>query len=229
MSSYNSSQWKEFRLSVIQLDGYRCQQCNRDQSEVTLQVHHKVYRPGLKAWEYATEDCITLCSGCHARAHGIIQPSFGWEYIGFEDLGDLIGTCENRNCNSSIRYSFTVFHPLWGTLEVGTVCCDNLTDSEIASNQKESKLKYESRKERFIHSKRWKIDGDKHHIKQGLFEITILEENSKCRLKINGKIGEKTMDSVADAKIYLFEIIENGILMKYFKSNNFDFGKKKKK
>jgi len=228
MSTYKQSQWKLYRQSVIELDGYKCRQCGRGQNEVILQVHHKEYKTGLKAWEYPTADCITLCRGCHAQIHGIIQPTFGWEYIGDEDLGDLIGTCENRGCGSEIRYSFTIFHPQWGTLEVGTVCCDNLTDSEIASNLKESRLKFEGRKERFLTSKRWTTDGHNHKIKQGLFDIEILTTENKFCLKINGKTSKVKHDTLTIAKQKVFEIFEDGQLMKFFKDSNFDFEKKKK-
>jgi hypothetical protein len=228
MSSYKESQWKIFRQSVIELDGYKCRQCGRGQDEVILQVHHKEYKSGLKAWEYATADCLTLCRGCHAQTHGIIQPIIGWEYIGYEDLGDLIGSCENKGCGSDIRYSFTIFHPLWGTLEVGTVCCDNLTDSQIASNLKESKLKFESRKHRFTNSKRWTTDGISHKIKQGLFDIEIFENENEFSLKINGKKSKIKHKTVTIAKTKVFEIIEDGQLMKFFKNSNYDFDNQKK-
>lgn len=228
MSSNSESQWKIFRQSVFELDGYKCRQCCRGKDEVILQVHHKEYKAGLKAWEYPTADCITLCKGCHAQIHGIIQPTFGWEYIGEEDLGDLIGICENKGCGSNIRYSFTVFHSHWGTLEVGTICCDNLTDSEVASNFKESKLKFESRKQRFVNSKRWSTAGLKYHIKQGLFEIEIFETDDKFSLKINGKKSRIKHDTLTLAKTRVFEIIEDGQLMNFFKEQNYDFDKPKK-
>jgi hypothetical protein len=228
MSSYKQIEWKIFRQSVIELDGYKCRQCGRGQSEVTLQVHHKEYKSGLKAWEYPTANCLTLCKGCHAQIHGIIQPTFGWEYIGDEDLGDLIGTCENRGCGSEIRYSFTVFHPNWGTLEVGTVCCDNLTDSEIASNLKESKLKFEGRRHRFLHSKRWTEKDGNHKLKQGLFEIEIFEIDNKFSLKINDKKSTIRHNSLTEAKSKVFEIIEDGQLMKFFKEKNYNFDNEKK-
>ncbi|MFN4248246.1 MAG: HNH endonuclease [Flavipsychrobacter sp.] len=228
LSTYKENKWKEFRQSVIELDGYKCTQCGRGQGDVTLQVHHKEYKTNFKAWEYATSDCVTLCKGCHAQIHGIIQPTFGWEYIGEEDLGDLIGTCENKGCGSSIRYSFTIFHKQWGTLEVGTVCCDYLTDSEIASNFKESKLKFEGRKNRFINSKKWIIDELSHKIKQGLFDIEILEVENQFSLKINGKKSKIKHSSLLMAKTKVFEIIEDGQLMNFFKENNYDFDKLKK-
>jgi len=228
MNSNNDSQWKIFRQSVIELDDYKCRQCGKGIDKTILQVHHKKYKPGLKAWEYPTSDCITLCRGCHAQTHGIIQPTFGWEYMGEEDLGDLIGTCENNGCGSSLRYSFTIFHPQWGTLEVGTICCDNLTDSEIASNFKESRLKFQSRKQRFIDSKRWVHDGQKFCIKQGLFEIEIFEKASKFFLNVNGKKSKIAHATVDQAKTKVFEIIEDGSLMKFFKDQNYNFEKHKK-
>lgn len=150
MYTYKEGQWKLFRNEIIELDGYMCRRCGRGRDEVTLQVHHKVYKQGRKAWEYGYSDCETLCKGCHAQEHGLIQPKYGWECIGEEDLGDLIGLCENSGCGSHLRYSFTVYHPQWGTLEVGTLCCDYLTDSKAASNFKESILRFEGRKERFM-------------------------------------------------------------------------------
>ncbi|PIQ47264.1 MAG: hypothetical protein COW03_16085 [Cytophagales bacterium CG12_big_fil_rev_8_21_14_0_65_40_12] len=227
MSSYKESQWKLFRQSVIELDGYKCTQCGRSKDEVILQVHHKEYKSGLKAWEYPTTDCITLCKGCHAQTHGIIQPTFGWEYIGDEDLGGLKRACENRGCGSDIRYSYTIFHPQWGTIEVGTVCCDNLTDSEIASNLKESKLKFEGRKQRFLNSKRWITNGQNYKIKQGVFEIEILEVEEYFSLKINGKISKIKHETLTIAKTKVFEIIEDGQLMKFFKGKKFNFDEKK--
>jgi 5-methylcytosine-specific restriction endonuclease McrA len=76
MSLYNDSKWKIFRDSVIELDGYKCSYCGRGSNETILQVHHKKYISGCKPWEYATEDCETVCKGCHASIHGIIQPQF---------------------------------------------------------------------------------------------------------------------------------------------------------
>jgi hypothetical protein len=216
MSTYKQIEWKIFRQSVIELDGYKCRQCGRAENEVTLQVHHVEYINGLRAWEYPTNSCITLCKGCHAQTHGIIQPTFGWEYIGDDDLGDLIGTCENRGCSSKIRYSFTVFHQNWGTLEVGTVCCDNLTSSQNASNL----IKIEGRKQRFLNSKRWIEIAGNHKLKQGLFQIEIFEIEDKYSIKINGIKSTKRYNSITDAKSKIFEIIENGQLMKSFIEKN---------
>ena len=73
MQQYKNSLWEEFRESVLDSDNYKCVTCGRGASEVILQVHHKRYIHGRKPWVYEPNLCITLCKGCHARAHGIIQ------------------------------------------------------------------------------------------------------------------------------------------------------------
>ncbi|MBL1232819.1 MAG: HNH endonuclease [Flavobacteriales bacterium] len=77
MSLYNRKEWKEYRDNVIESDGGKCVRCGRPDGEVVLQVHHKIYLTGKLPWEYGTENCETLCKGCHAAEHGIIQPKIG--------------------------------------------------------------------------------------------------------------------------------------------------------
>lgn len=167
MKGYARKHWKDFRDEVIELDGSVCSVCGRGEPDVYLQVHNKRYIPNKLPWEYAYTDCATLCKGCHAAEHGIIPPRFGWEYVGYDDLGDLIGTCEL--CGSSLRHQFFVFHDRWGTMKVGTYCCDSSTDTEVASNLADSKKRHEDRKRRFIQSSRWKLSGNIHKIKQKRF------------------------------------------------------------
>lgn len=225
MSIYSHRQWKEFRKNVIELDGGKCVYCGKTANETVLQVHHKRYFKGFKPWEYATNDCETVCRGCHASIHGKIMPKFGWEYCGDEDLGDLIGTCEY--CGSSIRYVFTILHENWGTLEVGTVCCDNLTDSNIASNLMESSTKYAGRRRRFLNSVRWKLEDGKHLIKQGNFEISITKKDEVFYLSIHGYQSNKKYTSLDDAKTKAFDVIENGELIRYFKEKNIPISESK--
>lgn len=226
MNQYLTNNWKLFRDSIIELDGSKCSVCGRKREEVTLQVHHKRYINGLKPWEYSTEDCITLCRGCHASEHGIIKPKVGWEYIGDEDLGDLIGTCEN--CNSPLRYIFYIFHPDWGTIGVGTHCCDLLTDSNIASNMIESQRRFEERKERFTQSKRWKNHNNNFTLRQGCFDIDISYIQTKFFIEIQGQKSSKPYESLEIAKAKVFDVIESGKLMEYFKKNNIEIIDKRK-
>lgn len=102
---YSNVQWIEFRNEMIELDGGVCKRCGRGIGDgVVLQVHHKAYRKGALPWEYSYSDCETLCKGCHGQEHGKVRPSFGWELLGTDDLGELSGVCEF--CSTEIRYVF---------------------------------------------------------------------------------------------------------------------------
>lgn len=212
-NKYKNEVWKEFRKDIIESDGYVCAHCGRNSFEVVLQVHHKNYIKGRKLWEYASEDCITLCRGCHAMEHGIIMPNFGWEYVCDEDLGDLIGECEN--CGNNMRYAFHIYHEKWGCIQVGRQCCDNLTHSLEASNHMESLRRFENRKRNFIKSHKWKDIGNQHSIKKNLFEIIIEEVENAYILTIHGKKGKKRYSKLDDAKSSAFEVIENGKFIDY--------------
>ena len=227
MSLYTSSQWKQFRETIIDSDGHRCTNCERTDKEVTLQVHHLKYEKDRLPWEYATKDCVTLCKGCHAAEHGIIPPNFGWEFIGDEDLEDLIGTCQK--CSTSIRYVFYIFHPNWGTMEVGTHCCDNLTDSQVASNKRESLNKYKSRKKRFLSSSRWSMEKGIWKIKQGTFEVNIQEVNSAYYITIHELKSKKPYKNLESAKTSAFDVIESGELINYLEEHKIKFDSPKKK
>jgi len=225
MSNYNKSEWKEFRENVIESDNYRCVRCGKSKEDgIILQVHHLIYHKGRKPWQYATEECETLCKGCHGAEHGFVIPKYGWEFIGMEDLGDLIGECEF--CNNSIRYSFEIFHENWGTINVGTSCCDNLTHSDLASNEKESFLRYNKRKNIFISSIRWKSDDKVHLIKQALFEIIIKKTENGFELKIHNMKGKKLYNTLIEAKSKAFDIIENGALINYCINHKIIYPKK---
>lgn len=225
MKPYSTSNWKEFRDSVIELDGNKCSCCGRNGNEVVLQVHHLRYINGLKPWEYATNDCITLCRGCHATEHGIIKPNFGWEYQGYEDLGELIGTCEK--CDTPLRHVFYIFHENWGTIGVGTYCCDTLTDTDVASNLVESQRRYDERKKRFLKSKRWKQEINTYKIRQANFDIEINQNELEFFIKILHLKSETPYKSLEDAKSKVFDVIESGELIEYIKNHNICIDKKK--
>lgn len=208
MKEYARKSWKHFRLEVIDLDGGVCSVCGRGEPDVTLQVHHKKYIPGVMPWEYAYKDCVTLCKGCHAAEHGIIPPKHGWEYAGYDDLGDLTGSCDL--CGNSLRHQFYVFHPNWGTMEVGEYCCDALTDSEVASNLVESKKRFEDRKKRFIKSSRWAESPNRHTINQNKISVEVVRRNGLFRIVMNGRQGKMDYDSLEEAKVRVFETIESG-------------------
>ena len=60
--------WFARRKEILELDEYMCRNCGNDQN---LQVHHKNYINGLKAWQYPDSLLITLCNKCHKQVHGL--------------------------------------------------------------------------------------------------------------------------------------------------------------
>lgn len=215
MQPYRSKEWARFRHEIIRLDGNACTVCGRTSSDgVVLQVHHKQYLPGRSPWDYPYDACETICSGCHAAAHGRIPPKFGWEHVGHDDLGDLVGTCEL--CGTSIRYAFLIQHRDWRPMEVGEICCDHLTSSQAASNLMESKRRYASRLKRFVSSPRWNIlPGDIHRIRQTGLNVEVVPSGAAFKLRINNRMGKKIFLTVLDAKAKVFELIESGTLHAY--------------
>jgi hypothetical protein len=123
---YVNEDWRKFAERILQRDQYKCLQCGRGSSEVILQVHHEFYAAGKAPWEYALSDCRTLCKGCHAKEHGLIEPDRGWTLVSIDDLGRLDGTCERKKCGHEIRYEHLTYHPKWGYMVVGSTCIEHL-------------------------------------------------------------------------------------------------------
>lgn len=207
---YRSSQWADYRRSVIKLDGGCCRSCGRSEADgIVLQVHHTAYFPGKAPWEYPYEVCKTLCKGCHAAEHGKIPPRFGWEYVGYDDLSGLNGVCEC--CGTSIRYVFLVQHANWPTMEVGTVCCDHLTSSEIATNFIESQLRYRDRLKRFVSSKRWvELPWGGKRIVQKRIVLEILPSDGAFKIRMDEIPGKLSYPTELDAQMKAFHAIESG-------------------
>lgn len=171
--SYRNEDWFTFSEKVKNRDKYQCLKCGRTERESILQVHHKIYKLGLQAWEYALSDCITLCKGCHAEEHKKVEPQKGWTLISVDDLGGLYGTCEKIGCGNEIRYEHEIYHPDWGYKIVGSTCVEYLTQEDRWLSAEI--LKVFKNISKFVHESEWKtgltINGKeflgttyKHHI-----------------------------------------------------------------
>jgi hypothetical protein len=145
--------WRTFSEKVKQRDNHRCLQCNRGPDEVILQVHHERYIEGKAPWEYALSDCRTLCKGCHARAHNLLEPDRGWTLLDIVDLGSLDGVCERKNCGNQIRYAHLTYHPLAGYRTVGSTCIQHLTREDQLTSSRIVQL-YKNISE-FVHESEW--------------------------------------------------------------------------
>ena len=58
--------WRDFRLTILYRDSYRCQKCGR---AGRLEVHHITpLEHGGRPFD--PDNCKTLCHGCHRAEHG---------------------------------------------------------------------------------------------------------------------------------------------------------------
>lgn len=218
MLRYSSKNWRQFRLEVIEMDGGVCVRCGRGPSAgAILQVHHKQYLVGKAPWDYPYEFCETLCQGCHAREHGKIRPSDGWECMGFDDLGDISGECEV--CGTSMRYVFHIVHRKWPSLEVGEVCCDHLTGVTSASDYMRKIQNEKTRRKTFVQSNRWKFDAfGTAHIRQKGLDISI-KKNNGFQIVAAGVEGKQRFGELSEAKSFIFDLFENDALANFLRKN----------
>lgn len=223
--SYRNEKWFAFSEKVKIRDKYQCLKCGRSEKESILQVHHKIYKLGLEAWEYALSDCITLCKGCHAKEHKIVEPPKGWTLISVGDLGGLYGTCEKIGCGNEIRYEHEIYHPDWGYKTVGSTCVEYLTEEDKWLSAEI--LKAFKNISKFIHDSVWETGFTKkgkefigttykHHI------LRIYGKDKNCSIQIAVKeIGEKWHDwknpiylrnkSLIDAKEMVYVLLKGTI------------------
>jgi hypothetical protein len=138
--SYYNEKWFAFSNAVQARDNHTCLKCGRTSEEATLQTHHRLYKKGLEPWEYPMSDCLTLCKGCHAREHNLIEPDKGWTLISIDDLGGLHGVCERKGCGAELRYAHVTYHPQWGYKSVGSFCVEHLTQADQYLSQEVVKI-----------------------------------------------------------------------------------------
>ena len=210
MNHYRRAEWRDFRDQILRLHGGVCHGCSRGpDSGVVLQVHHKVYIAGRLPWQYRHDQCEALCKGCHAEEHGKIMPRSGWEHFGCDDLGGLDGECEL--CGTPIRHVFLVQHATWGALEIGEICCDHLTSTTFATEHLAAARKLTDRRKRFVSSSRWSTDkSGSPCIVQKHVLVRVVSNGPKYRLQMNGTMGKLQFDSVLEAKIKAFDLIDSG-------------------
>jgi hypothetical protein len=201
---------------VIKLDGGQCVRCGRGRTDgAILQVHHKGYAPERLPWEYGHTECETLCKGCHAQEHGIIMPQSDWTLLATDDLGELCGHCEY--CDTELRYIYAITHPKWGSMAVGTDCCDRLTMSSTASEHHAKYVKERDRRARFVNSKRWNSQPDGWHIKRKGISFAITPEQNRFRIALNDISGRADYETLMDAKLKVLDLLDSGEAHEFLK------------
>ena len=230
---YRKDSWKQRCQQIIEADGNACCDCGRQPPEVVLQVHHLKYEKGKKPWEYNREDLITLCKGCHARRHNLIEsiPEDVWEYVGCTDLGGLYGICEF--CGTEIRYEHYIYHPDYGEyMSVGCHCSDKLTGINTASQNDHVMHLNEQRLQRYINSPKWKkhkncyffpdLEGYKIMIAEtnyGYYLTLIYSYLYNNYLRNVKEHSSRKYDSLIDAKKQIYYAITTGEMQKYLVKN----------
>ena len=238
MQGYRSASWRALRRQIFERDGWRCMTCGKVCEETDLQVHHLYYLKDKMPWEYPPEALTSMCKGCHAKEHGHVIPTSGWEYVGYNDLGDLSGECEY--CHTELRYEHILYHEKWGYLTTGEQCANNLTYSEIASEYEKERRRFADKQSRFIQSYKWKVHATKnggygHFLRQDPFNFKIWEHTGVCTIEVeylqrnaynrNDRHwitlprGKQRFNSVTDAKAHVFRMLENGELSSYVKKH----------
>lgn len=68
-------------------------------------------------------------------------PHKGWQFRGFDDLGDIVGICEM--CETQpIRYVHYLGHPDYpDVLGVGSVCAENMEEDYVAARERERRAR----------------------------------------------------------------------------------------
>lgn len=158
LATYKQTQWKRFSQTIIEANNYCCSRCGRKETEgATLQVHHKYYEQNKKPWEYPISACEVLCKACHAKEHGHIMPTDGWEYIDYEDMGEPCVDCEYPNCTYEglLRHVHTVYHPKWGFLNVGCDHADKLTETHQAFEKEREEKRKQKDFNNFLKADKW--------------------------------------------------------------------------
>ena len=61
-----SKEWKDFRLTVLARDDYKCLLCG----EYANHVHHLNYQYWIKTGHSHSLHCASLCRFCHEKVHG---------------------------------------------------------------------------------------------------------------------------------------------------------------
>lgn len=209
-SYYKKEEWKEFRLKILDADNYTCAKCHRVFKDKTyrLHVHHKTYFPDTKPWEYNLENVTTYCSSCHLEEHGKAEDYWNdWEYVGFEDLGEVIGDCEFPGCQHKIRYQHILFHPHYGEIYVGAKHADVLLRNSEASDLEKTIIRRNNFCQKFKQS-----DSNLLTATWLGYTIEIKKKEDYYYATIGNFRSETHFESLEKAQYFSFDIINRGLI-----------------
>jgi 5-methylcytosine-specific restriction endonuclease McrA len=74
---WNTPQWKRFRITILERDGYTCQLAQPGCTGTATSVHHILPAATYTAGWYDPDNCISVCTRCHGRTDGKRSKSQG--------------------------------------------------------------------------------------------------------------------------------------------------------
>lgn len=83
----NSELWRELRIKVLTRDNYKCQNCFRDVSVDSAQIHHVSYEGYKNLGHSFAFELLTLCKNCHKLWHSQYTAYSSEEVANEEDTG----------------------------------------------------------------------------------------------------------------------------------------------
>ena len=131
--------WQKKRLEIMQRDNFSCVKCGRGINDGTmLNVHHKIYYPNRKPWEYEDNCLETLCVDCHKNEHAIPlkkekdfscaekRPKSAKGHMKIPFYRSLLKPKLNLSPSEKILYSF------WAAKSIQQLACYNGENKYIA-------------------------------------------------------------------------------------------------
>ena len=138
-------------------------------------------------------------------------PHKGWQFRSFEDLGDLVGTCEMCE-TQSIRYVHYMEHPDYGdVLGVGSVCAGNMGEDYTTAQERERQAKSKaSRRTRWMQAQWRESARGNSYINRKGYNIVVYGSSGRWAYRIQDRQTEQTWSepgfaSEDDAKLAAFE------------------------
>ena len=114
--------------------------------------------------------------------------------------------------NEKIRYVHVVSHPeVAEEYRVGCVCAERMTDDYTNPKEREKELRNRASRRSNWSKKEWRLsrNGNYYLRLEGNHLLIFQDEKSgKFKLKIGGKFGNKSFDSVGQAKKAAFDGVE---------------------
>lgn len=144
-------------------------------------------------------------------------PHKGWTLIGCYDNGannenENWETCEMCS-NEKVRYVHTVYRDDYGSMLVGRVCAEKMTEDYVNPRRKEADLRNRSRRRSNWTSREWKKTKNGYKIKKGDFTVLVFACGDKWKVMISRygqKIwGKKFHPTVDAAKLAAFDYVES--------------------